>query len=172
MIFTKPTLETYPKYYQHYLDLLQENDLIKCLQDSEYQWINAIKSIPESRADYRYAEGKWTVKEVLIHVIDTERILAYRAMRFSRLDPTPQPGFDENIYAPNSNATNRSLEDISEEFVAVRAASTLLFKSMTEEMIDFVATANNVSVTPRSIGFFIAGHQVHHLKVLVDRYLR
>lgn len=158
-------------YYQRYIDAAPGNDLIEAFHNSEKQTIDLLSGLDAAKEDHRYAEGKWSIKEVLHHIIDAERVFAYRALRFSRKDGTPLPGFEENDYVPNANTSSRSLSDIMEEFKLVRAATVALFRYMDESMLDFAGIASNKAITPRQLGFAIAGHNVHHLRILKERYL-
>ena len=171
MIIQKPNLTDVPAYYGAYLDLIKENDLLTFLKNRTEETLKFIASIPVEKAEYRYAPGKWSIKEVLSHIIDTERILTYRALRFSRKDVTELSGFDENVYAPNANTGNRTLKEIAEEYNAVRLASISLFSYMTPEMLDFKGKANKASNTARGLGWMIAGHDVHHCNIVKERYL-
>jgi uncharacterized damage-inducible protein DinB len=121
--------------------------------------------------DYRYAEGKWTIKDIIQHVIDTERIFAYRALRISRNDITPLPGFEENDYVENTKANERGIQDLLAEFSAVRYATLFLFKSFSEEQLKRIGTASGTAISVRAIGFIIIGHQKHHQNVFQERYL-
>jgi hypothetical protein len=121
--------------------------------------------------DYRYADGKWTIKEIIQHIIDTERIFAYRALRISRNDQTPLPGFDENDFANNTTAQTRGLQDLLTEFSAVRHSNLLLFKSFSDEQLLRVGIASEHSISVRAIGFILIGHQKYHQKVFEERYL-
>ena len=130
-----------------------------------------MESIPPEKYDYRYKVGKWTVKEVLQHIIDAERIFGYRALRFARKDPTFLPGFDENSYADNAKADKRDWTNLLEEFKAVRKTSEFLFGSFNDEQLDAAGTANNNSNYVLGIGFIVIGHSIHHKNVLRERYL-
>lgn len=166
----KPLKEKTPAYAWSYTNKLEQEDLIQALVDTLEQTSVVVGALPAEKEDYAYAEGKWTVKQLLEHITDTERILAYRALRFSRRDATPLEGFDEDNYALYSNAANRSLAAVLQEFIAVRTATILLFKSMTEEMLDFYGAANGQQHCARTLGWFLAGHNQHHLNVLKERY--
>jgi hypothetical protein len=159
-----------PSYYHYYFDLVETNDLIKemALNASEVEAF--IHSVSEEKWNYAYAEGKWTVAQVLRHVIETERIFAYRAMRFSRFDATALPGFNENDYIAHLDSVAFSQSQILREFQTVREASKSLFETMTGEMLRFVGNANGLQVTAEMLGFMIVGHTRHHLKVLGERY--
>lgn len=147
------------------------SNLITCLQETKIATEALIESIPMDKEDFAYAEGKWSVKSLFLHCIEAERVFQYRAMRFSRFDATPLPGFDEDWYAERHNATGRSLADIAEEFSAVRSSTILMFKGMTNEMLDFAGTMNGFSCTARNLGWMIAGHTMHHCNVVKERYL-
>jgi hypothetical protein len=168
----RPQEGTYPEYYGYYIPLVEQNDVLSALKENGESILSFIGKIPESKANFAYAEGKWTVKEVLIHLIDTERIFSYRALRFARRDAQKPLSYDENQYAPNSKAAKRTLVDIAEEFESVRRASITLFKSFSEEALQQMGptTAGNTSVN--AIGFTICGHAIHHLAVISERYLK
>lgn len=128
------------------------------------------KNTKEKRS-YRYAEGKWTIKEVLQHIIDAERVFAYRALCIARKDATPLPGFDENVYAENCKAEQRKWKDMINEFIAVRLSSESLFASFDDEQSETSGTASGKSIYVAAIGFIIAGHAIHHSKVVKEKYL-
>jgi hypothetical protein len=121
--------------------------------------------------DFRYAEGKWTIKEIIQHVIDTERIFSYRALRISRNDKTPLPGFDENEYVINTDANNRHLQSLLTELSLVRQSTIALFKSFTPMQLERLGVASNNDISVRAIGFILIGHQKHHQKIFMERYL-
>jgi DinB superfamily len=127
--------------------------------------------VSEQQAMYRYAADKWSLKEVIQHMIDCERIFAYRALRFARRDTTPLPGFEENDYAPVSGADARSLQDLMAEHDLVRTSSITLFRSFPPEALALTGTANGRQITVRAIGWVIAGHADHHRNVIEERYL-
>ena len=128
-------------------------------------------SLPEEKADHRYAEGKWSIKELLLHMIDAERIFGYRALRIARKDQTPLPGFDENSYTPASKASGRTLQSLKDEFAAVRKATDILLSTFDEEQLSQRGTASNHPVTANAIAFIIFGHLIHHKQILEERYL-
>lgn len=162
--------ETLP-YFHRYIALVQDGNIIDVLTENQATTQERIKNIPAEKAEYRYAEGKWSVKEVLLHLVDTERIMAYRALRFVRKDKTNIHGFDENTYAPNSDAENRTLADIAEEFQAVRTSTIAMFKHFSTEMMDRTGTSNGGEASVRGLVYIIAGHELHHWNVLNERYL-
>lgn len=167
----KPNYQDFPPYCHHYFDLVAEDDLMEALKNSRDNTLKFISEIPAAKENFNYAENKWTVKQVLSHIIDCERIYAYRALRFSRQDKTELPGFDEDLFAANTNASRRSLHNLAEEYKAVRESTIFLFEHMTEEMLDFKGMANKLWLTPRAIGFLTAGHNIHHCKIIKERYL-
>lgn len=167
----KPDYQDMPEYYKYYVDVVQENNLKDALRNSLKFTTEVIEVANDEKANYQYAPEKWTIKKLLSHITDTERIFAYRALRLSRLDATLLSGFDENFYAQNSNCSQRNITQLLAEYESVRTSTQALFEYMTDEMLDFKGTANTVSVTARGIGFMIAGHNIHHLNILKERYL-
>ena len=167
----RPTENQFPKYYGTYIDKVANDDLINCLTEGvDLVWAY-INTLSEDKLNYRYAAGKWTIKEILIHLMDAERIFAYRALRFARNDKTELAGFEENDYVPQSNATSRTHQSLQEEYKAVRANTHELFKNMTEEMLDRGGKANGQEIAVRALGYIIVGHELHHLQVIKERYL-
>jgi hypothetical protein len=161
----------YAPYYQPYLEALDDVNLIEELEICLHEFIKFVQNIPMDKFDYRYAEGKWTIKEIIQHLIDTERVFSYRALRISRNDKTPLPGFNEIDYVDNTNANERGLQVLLTELAVVRQSTLALFKSFSEEQLTRVGVASNCSVSVRAIGFIIIGHQKHHRKVFQERYL-
>ncbi len=161
----------YGAFYQGYVDLAGDQDLIEGLRSSKSRMLDLMKSIPESKHNYAYAAGKWTIKQILGHLIDTERVFAYRALRFARHDRTDLPGFDQDDYVPASKAEVRNWEDLLDEFAWVRDATLSLYKSFDEDMLRFIGTANNNPTSARALGFIIVGHETHHAGIINERYL-
>ncbi|MFD2541571.1 DinB family protein [Lacinutrix gracilariae] len=164
------TLE-YNEYYKTYIDKVGDLSLLEGLSEGLSEALGFFNSLPEDKMDYAYAEGKWTIKEVLQHIIDTERVLVYRALRFSRNDKTELPGFDENAYTMSSEANRRSKEALIEEFTHVREATISLFKSFTNQMLLQKGKASGGDMSVRAIGFIVIGHEKHHSHVVKERYL-
>jgi uncharacterized damage-inducible protein DinB len=164
-------LESIPHFYKNYIKQVEETDLIQALRISGNRMSEIVHGIPESKADFRYAEGKWSVRELLCHMIDAERIFTYRALRFARNDKTPLEGFEENDYAPQANAEGRSLKKIADEMTRLRASTIDLFEGFSPEMLARKGTANKNELSVVGLGFIIAGHETHHRHVLVERYL-
>ncbi|WJS93701.1 DinB family protein [Flavobacterium johnsoniae] len=161
----------YSGHFGTYLKQAGEGKLIEELEISLHEFIRFVQNIPMDKFDYRYAEGKWTIKEIIQHVIDTERIFAYRALRFSRNDKTPLPSFEEQDYADNSDANSRSIQELLTEFSAVRHSNLLFYKSLSDEQLKRIGTASNNQISVRALGFVLIGHQKHHQKVFEERYL-
>jgi len=145
--------------------------LVEELEISLHRFIKFVQEIPMDKFDYRYAEGKWTIKDIIQHLIDAERIFAYRALRFARNDKTDLPGFEENDYVDTANANDRTIMSLLTELSAVRHSNLLLFKTFTEEQLLRQGTANNNPISVRALGFVIIGHQNHHQRVFEERYL-
>ncbi|HYC86835.1 MAG TPA: DinB family protein [Chryseosolibacter sp.] len=167
----KPDLSDVPVFYKGYVENVKDLDLMDALQQSSKIALTIFRNIPEDLGDYRYAEGKWSLKEVLNHMMDAERIFAYRALRFSRNDKTPLAGFEENDYAPMANASGRSVAQLANEMERLRATTIDLFSSFTPQMLRREGFANNNKLSVLTLGFVIAGHETHHRKVIVERYL-
>ena len=171
MPITKPGQDEYAPYYHTYIGKVTQSNLLDALNATGNKFIEFLKSVPAEKHDYRYAEGKWTVKEVVSHVIDCERIFVYRALTFARGDKNALPGFDENEYVPQSNAGNRTMEGLINEYEQQRKSSILFFEGITEEMSLRTGRANNNEISVRALGFILSGHELHHQGVIKERYL-
>lgn len=162
----------YASYYGNYIaQVSDEYTLIEELEISLHRFIKFVQNIPMDKFDYRYAEGKWTIKDIIQHLIDAERVFAYRALRFARNDATELPGFEENDYVNEANGNQRSIMELLTELSAVRHATLLLFKSFNEEQLLRIGIASNNPMSVRALGFVMIGHQNHHQKVFEERYL-
>lgn len=161
----------YADYYSHYINLSKDLDLISGLKSSSKALLDLFNSIPAHKLEYRYAEGKWTVKELLQHLIDSERIFTYRALRFAREDSTNIPGYEHDDYIVPSRANKRSIDSLIEEYKALRASSIQLFESFDEDMLLQIGSANSSNVSVRAIGYIMIGHETHHCNVIKERYL-
>lgn len=161
----------YAAFYSPYIKALKDVELLEELEISLHDFIKFVQNIPMDKFDYRYAEGKWTIKEIIQHIIDTERIFAYRALRISRNDQTPLPGFEENDYVNNTSGNSRSIQELLTEFSAVRHSNLLLFKSFSSSQLTRMGIASNQPVSVGALGFLIIGHQKHHQRVFHERYL-
>ena len=165
------TSSEYHSYYQPYINFLGNVELLSTLKDGKTSFSDFIDTIPSSKKDFSYHDGKWTIAEVLQHLIDAERVFQYRALRFSRGDTTPLPGFDQDSYVPSSRTSDKNLSTIKSEFLAVREASICLFSSLNNIELKRVGVASDAEMSVRALGFIICGHQEHHKKILQHRYL-
>lgn len=168
---SKPIPGTYLSYFKKYIDLVPEEDISTAFKNQLPVITAFLHTITEEKSNYSYAPGKWTIKELLQHIIDTERIFAYRCLCFARKEKVSLPGFDEDVYALNSNAGNRTWKDLAEEFLLVRKTTEILFNSFSEEAMNTSGSANNNPATALSMGFTAIGHVYHHKKILEERYL-
>jgi uncharacterized damage-inducible protein DinB len=174
----KPKEGEYPAYSNIYMDLLKDDGLVlQHMKDSFFKVKEFIYGLPEDKLYYRYAEGKWTIKEIMVHIIDDERIFSYRALRYGRNDNTPLHGFEENDYAKYSYANERRLASIFEEYEAVRTSTILLFQNLPDDAfmrsgggIDDDGSIINVR-TVRALAYHLAGHELRHIKIIKERYL-
>jgi hypothetical protein len=167
----RPDLSRVPIFFHNYISQVKQDELQEAFTAGTPALVELIESIPPSKYDHRYAEGKWTIKEVLQHIIDAERIFAYRALRFARKDTTPLAGFDENYFAENAKSDTREWKDLVNEFKAVRTASEYLFASFDKDQLDATGTSNNNSIYVLGLGFILVGHSLHHMRILKEKYL-
>ena len=167
--FPEPT--EYLPYYGKYIALVPAGDILMTLERQERDTLSVLHGIAEARAMTRYAPGKWTIKELVGHVIDTERVFAYRALRFSRNDTTPLPGFDQEPYIRHGNYDACPLTGLGEEFAHVRKSTVLLFRHMSNEAWLRKGVASEAEVSVRALAYIIAGHELHHLDILRTRYV-
>ncbi len=167
----KPIEGDYNAYYETYVSKAPNFEILEALSISKNEVISIFNDISEEKSGYAYAEGKWTIKELLSHMIDSERIFAYRALRVSRNDATPLPGFEQDDYVPQSNANNRRLEELLNEYELVRNSTLALFESFSDEMLQRRGTASNSPITVNALAYIISGHERHHIEVLKERYL-
>ncbi|WP_207493321.1 DinB family protein [Aridibaculum aurantiacum] len=167
----RPATGTFPAYYANYISLVQVDDVPAAIETYSKDILTFWRNIPVEKHTHRYAEGKWDLKEMLQHVIDTERIFAYRALRLARKDTTPLPGFDEVAYAANSKASDRPWDDLLAEFECTRQSTNLLLLSFDEEQLQQQGFANDNPVTVHAICFIIYGHLLHHQNIISERYL-
>jgi uncharacterized damage-inducible protein DinB len=161
----------YARHFYPYIKLVENEDLKTVLQNQMQETEDFFNSIPEEKYLYKYAEGKWSIKEVIQHIIDTERVFVYRALAFSRKDVHILPSMDENNYAANSNADSRKFQDLIDEFLAVRKSTIFLFNSFSSEQLDAVGKASDYEMSVKAMGYTIAGHAAHHINILKERYL-
>lgn len=159
-------------YYSEYLADFEAVELNEILEISLYDFIHFVREIPLGKHDFRYAEHKWTIKEIIQHLIDSERVFSYRALRLARADSTPLPPFDENAYVAVTAANSRSLQALLEELSAVRQSTLLLFKSLTKDDLLRTGTVAGNEQCCGALGFVIVGHMKHHQKIYEERYLK
>ena len=169
--YDHPGEDEYPPYFARYISLVPKGDLLTTLGGQLEETLAVLRDVPEARGDHAYAPGKWTLKEVLVHVADAERVFGYRALRFARGDSTPLAPFDENVWAPNSGGGLRTLASVSDELRAVRAATLALLRNLPPEAPARRGVANNKEISVRALAWVIAGHELHHRRVLQERYL-
>lgn len=167
----RPQATDFPQYFARYVSRVDADSLSEAMVKYKDLLTDFYRNLPEAKAEYRYAPDKWTLKELLQHVVDTERIMSYRLLRISRGDKTPLASFDENSYAVASNANARSFDSIKEEFIAVRKATDLLIASLSEEQLNEEGVASNLPVTANAVGYIIFGHMLHHKAVVEQKYL-
>lgn len=167
----KKQLGPFSDYFFRYIQLVDEGNIRQKLIEQRSKATDFLRSIDMSKLDYRYAEGKWTIKEVLQHIIDAERVFAYRALAFARQDTNALPSFDENKYAQNSHASSRKWEDLIAEFDFVRKSTELLFSSFTEEDLRSTGTASGNEISVLALGYIAVGHVTHHINIIKERYL-
>ena len=163
--------QEYGSYYQAYIDLVGEEELLTALEKSGEKALAFLNAIPEDKMHTAYAEGKWSIKEIILHLIDSERIFAYRALRFARHDQTDLPGYEHDEYVERSNANSRSKADLLSEYKALRMCTLNLYRSFDESMLSFIGRANNNPMSARALGFIIVGHEIHHTRIITGRYL-
>ena len=167
----RPEKNEYAEYYEGYVSLVAETDIVNVLEKQQTNLRDIFQKIDEEKSLYAYAEGKWTIKELLGHLTDGERIFSYRALRISRADQTPMEGFEQDGYIENSNFNQTSLSDLTEELLLNRQANVIFLKNLPEEAWLRMGTASGNAVSVRAIAYIMAGHIRHHLKILNERYL-
>jgi hypothetical protein len=166
-----PADDEFAPYYKTYVSLVPQGDIISILTGQVAETLALYAQVPEESAGYRYAEGKWTVRQTLGHIIDSERVFTYRALRFSRLDPTPLASFDQNVFVDNGPSESATLAQLGEEFEAARWATTCLLRGFRDEDWARSGIASNARITVRALARVIAGHELHHRQILVSQYL-
>ncbi len=167
----RPDKSEYDPYYELYVGRVANNDILETLAAQPTKLQDLFTAIPEEKGEFRYADGKWSVKELLGHLIDGERMFAYRMFRISRGDETPIEGFEQDGYIENAHSNGRSFSDLLEEFLLLRRANMIFFNNLTDDGWSRVGTANNVKVSVRALAYIMAGHIEHHLSILKERYL-
>jgi enhancing lycopene biosynthesis protein 2 len=166
----KPEASEYAPFYETYIQLVNSEDIVATLEAQRLHMMQMLAARSEREGNFRYAPDKWSVKEVVGHLADSERIFSYRALRIARGDVTPLPGFEQNDYVKNGGFGERKLTDLSEELAEVRGATSALYRSLGEEAWARRGTASNYGVTVRALAYMTAGHELHHQRILEERY--
>ncbi|OIQ16957.1 MAG: damage-inducible protein DinB [Flavobacterium sp. MedPE-SWcel] len=164
--------DEYNTYFNAYIQYVDDTwSLTEWLEVSLHEFIKFVQEIPMGKHDYRYAEGKWTIKDIIQHLIDAERVFNYRAMRISRGDTTDLPGYEQDDYVVTAKANDRTIQSLLTEMSALRHATILFFKSLNEDDLLKKGMASGYAVSARALGFLIVGHEKHHINVFQERYL-
>jgi uncharacterized damage-inducible protein DinB len=167
----RPANDEHAPFYAGYIAEAPDGDLVDNMTAQGTRIAQMFRAIPESRGGHRYAEGKWSIKDVVQHLCDAERIFSYRLLRFARADETNLPGFDEGIYAQQAGADGRTVADLAEEFSAVRRATIALITPLDDVAMSRRGTANNTPASARALAWIMVGHTEHHARILRERYL-
>ena len=167
----RPDLDRVVSYFHPYMELVPDDDLFTAFDRQSPSFIRFLENIPADKHDFRYAPEKWSIREVLQHIMDAERIFAYRALRFARLDPTPLPGFDENLYVQHAKADARPWEKLLEEFQVLWRSSQLLFQSFDAAQLDAGGVSSGKPNYVLGLGYILIGHSLHHQQIIKERYL-
>jgi hypothetical protein len=166
----KPFREEFPGHYSHYVNLVEEGNILDILEKQSIITQEFISSIPDDYGDHSYAFGKWTIKDIVGHLIDTERIFSTRALRIARGDKQPMPGFEQDDYVKNGNFFRRSLKDLNDERMMLRAANIKMFRSFDELVFLMKGVANDNDITVRALLYLLIGHEIYHLKFMKENY--
>ncbi len=167
----RPANSEYEAYYHQYISKVPEGDVLEIMETNMTDTASLLAGVGEDKAGYRYAPGKWSIKQVVGHLTDVERLFGYRTMAFARRDKAPLPSFDQNEYVEHANFDNRSLRNIAGEFECIRRSTVALFRSFDPDVLMRTGIASGFSFTVRSVAFILAGHEIHHVGVLKERYL-
>lgn len=171
-LIPKPLEHEYAPFYKTYIDKIESTEVVDFLANQMKRFLDVCGNIQEADTFYRYEEGKWSIRELIGHCIDTERVMSYRLLRISRGDQTSLAGFDENEYVKSANFNSRDWATLLMEFHYVRAANLILINSLTEEQLNQMGKANNLTISARALVYIIAGHLEHHLNILIRRYIK
>lgn len=162
----------YSDYFEYYINLNLNDDLIHGLENQLAITQKFFKNLPADKLEFQYEIGKWTPKDILQHLIDTERVFSYRALRFARFDSVVLPGYEENDFAASAKANSRTIDDLLAEYSVTRQSTIALFKTFSDEMLKSVGVASGASNSVRAIGYTIVGHEIHHINIIKERYLK
>jgi uncharacterized damage-inducible protein DinB len=163
----------YAPYFERYIQLsvLKGKTIIENLENAQDEFERVLRHLPDEKHSYSYAAGKWTLKELIQHIIDTERVFCYRALSFARNDQTPLPGFDQDVFIDNDTANERDYYDLLDEMKVLRESSIQLFKSFSKEALLRIGVASDNKMSVRALGYLFSGHQIHHINIVKERYL-
>lgn len=167
----KPQSGEYNPYYQRYIDLATEDDIVGALDAQARETASLLGGLTEEQAAHRYAPDKWSVKQIVGHMIDGERVFAYRVLSIGRADPAALPGFDQDPWVENAGSDDRSISDLAEELATVRKANVMMMRALSEEAWRRIGTASDNPVSPRALAYVMLGHERHHVRILRERYL-
>jgi hypothetical protein len=167
----KPEINEIPEFYRSYVNETSDADLIEQLLETRDDLIVLMKDMSTEKSTFRYAAGKWTPKEMILHIMDAERVFSYRALRFSRGDQTDLPGFKQDDYVATCEADNRSMSSLITEYTGLRNSTIEMFKNFSKTQLNAIGSAGGNQFSAISIGYILAGHQIHHIKILRERYL-
>jgi uncharacterized damage-inducible protein DinB len=163
----------YAPYFERYMQLsvLKDKTIIESLESAQDEFESVLRNLPDKKHSYSYAAGKWTLKELIQHIIDTERVFCHRALSFARNDQTQLPGFDQDVFVDNAAANERDYYDLLDEMKVLRKSSIQLFKSFSKEALLRIGVASNNKISVRALGYLFSGHQIHHINIVKERYL-
>ncbi|HEX7938141.1 MAG TPA: DinB family protein [Gemmatimonadaceae bacterium] len=167
----RPAASEYAPFYETYVKLVPNENILSVLERGGAATQKVLRTIDETKSQHRYAPGKWSIREVVGHIADSERVFTYRALRFARADATELPGFDQDVWATTTNAHSRTLVSLLDELQALRAATITLFRGFDDAAWDRAGVASKNPVTVRALAFIVAGHEHHHLQIVKERYL-
>jgi hypothetical protein len=168
----RPKRNEYPAYFKGYVDLVPDGDILEILEEQQHETLKFLYGLSEEVAYYRYAEDKWCIKQIIGHLVDTERIFSYRALCFARKEKIILPAFDQEMYVNNGNFCSRTLIDLGDEYQTVREATISLFRNFEDNIYQLTGSASDFKITVRSIPYILAGHELHHRKVIMERYIK
>ncbi|MGD0360074.1 MAG: DinB family protein [Bryobacteraceae bacterium] len=170
LAISAPEPSEYAPYYGKYISLVGGHDVVAALEDQPRETLALLSALSEEQGDYRYAPGKWSIKEMLGHIIDAERVFCYRALRFARNDRTPLASFEQDEYVRSGNFGDCRLSDLIEEFIAVRRATVWLFRHLSADAWMRIGIASDNPVSVRALAYIVAGHELHHRRILQEKY--
>ncbi|MBT8218750.1 MAG: DinB family protein [Bacteroidia bacterium] len=163
--------DVYPEYYETYISKVQEQDLLMALLKNKGDTIDLFRNVTADKEDYKYEKGKWSIKEVLQHLMDTERVMAYRALRFSRGDDTELPGFDQDVFTKEYHLDSINLDQLIEEFISIRNSTILFYRHLSDKHLDYRGIASGWPMSVNALLHVIVGHAEHHNRIINERYL-